>query len=329
MILLQEIQNEETANIVQFVNKLANKLVGETPPDSQFTNINTIGTSHDIIREYVFCNGIYRDAVIKPYEQYKLYSQIHDPELIKHIRMIRNDNEISRALYSLKQLELYIALEPTYLPHTTHEISMAIIYLMVLASVSHPIIGEGDEDLVTPYVGYMIDILARTRLIESWRKFPTTKLFMQDLSKNFNTSAILPKICRKSAAKERAELVLNLLNTNHTNNLCDQRLKTLKYDKYMEVVETQLVTHNGELYYLIDSDFMSKLMKHMDIDPTKLFNSFNEEFDQITGDVLDSESNTMDASWSTQEANNMNAFIHQVMLPNQQNYVTDDSMDTS
>lgn len=284
--LLAELKDDNTKAIISFVNRVGNHMINSTPNCQKFFNLNTFGTSFDIIREYVFEQGIFKETVVRRYGKYQLYSQIHDPNLVAQIKMQMNDNKVSRALYSLKQIEKSIALEPNYIPHTTHELTILLVYMVVLTISSHMVVGEGSDTLTSHYLAYMIDAFVRTVVIEMWQKHPTTKRMLQDITTNFDKSAIIPKLCTLLTAAERAEIVLDLFVSNNIELTKDQQNIKRLFPQYMEVFNERCYEYtDGDTYVHLSTDFITDLIKHLKLDPNDLMTMFEREIKKVAPDI--------------------------------------------
>lgn len=302
--LLTELKDDNTKAIISFVNRVGNHMINSTPNCQKFFNLNSFGTSFDIIREYVFEQGIFKEAVVRQYGRYQLYSQIHDLNLVKKIKLQMNDNEVSRALYSLKQIEKTIALEPNYIPHTTHELTILLVYLVVLTISSHTVAGEGSDNLTSHYLAYMIDAFVRTVVIDMWQKHPTTKRMLQDITTNFDNSAIIPKLCALTTPEERAEVVIELFVNHNIELMKNQPIRKL-FPRYMEVFYKRCIKYEDETYVHLNTDFVSELIVHLELDPNDLLDMFEREIGKVVPGI-DKTNESGSGNSIAQFLNNMN-----------------------
>jgi hypothetical protein len=238
------------------------KFYEETNLDGDYVNVDSKAISFDKIRRYHVNpnNGILESCEdVSTADGYELYSQIENPEDHKRIREMTNDTDFNRIQYVLSCLEQFLLFRPGYILNTTIQvINLAYLYSLIYLS-SLPIKSSCSNDLKGNIIGYVIDVILRSRVINHWQRNPNSAKLLSDLTANYNKDHIIVKMCRLDSARERAKLIISLFS-KHSKQLIEQ----LNYDKYIELLKENAQTIEKEQYYVFNIQTVYSLIKIVD-----------------------------------------------------------------
>lgn len=238
------------------------KFYEETNLDGDYINIDSKAITFDKIRRYNVnsANGILISCEdVSTADGYELYSQIENLQDHKRIREMTNDTDFNRIQYVLSCLEKFLLFHPGYILNTTIQIiNLAYLYSLIYLS-SLPIKSNCSNDLKGNIIGYVIDVIIRSRVINHWQRNPNSAKLLSDLTANYNRDHIIVKMCKLDSARERAKLVISLFS-KHSKQLIEE----LNYDKYIKLLEENAQIIEKEQYYVFNIQTVYSLIKIID-----------------------------------------------------------------
>lgn len=271
------------------------KFYEETSLDGDYINIDTQPISFDKIRRYNVnpTNGILMSCDdVRTADGYELYSQIPNVEDHKLIREMTNDTDFNRIQYVLSCLEKFLLFRPGYiLNNTVQAINLAYFYSLIYLS-SLPIKSNCSNDLKGNVVGYVIDVIVRSRVINYWQRNPNSAKLLSDLTANYHKDHFIVKMCRLNSSRERAKLAISMLS-KHSKQITEQ----LDYDKYIELLEENAQIIEGKRYYVFTIQSVYSLIRIIDAGKLKqlLHNTTKSGFDFLEdGDNNDGSTEDVD-----------------------------------
>jgi hypothetical protein len=251
--------------IVEFL-KASVKICKDLDIEEDYTDITTQGLSFDVIRQYVVAEDtkILQSAEPTTIEGLQLYSQIPQNsenyggylEYVNHIRKLTNDTDFNRIQLYLSTFEKTLTFTPGFVySHTVKLINLSLFYLCLMCS-SRPVKNYCSNDIKGNLLGYIVDVVFRSRVIQAWQKDPKTKKLLADMIKNYDDRNHIIQFCQLNTSRERAQYFSNILkNKPDLKALISQ----LNYDSYMEILETVKMTIDGQNYYLFNSNIIASL----------------------------------------------------------------------
>jgi hypothetical protein len=262
----------------------------------QYFDATNCGISFDVIRTYqTDANGLLVTAEPSNYNGYLFYSQMADnQEEILKARAANNDTDYNRMQYTLVSFERAILFQPGYIYNSTISMINLMLFYFHLCVVSIPIRDHCMADLRANMIGWLVDMIARTRVIHAWQSTPQGQRMLSDIITNYDTNNHNVTLCKLKTARERANFISNILDTLQQAKITqtDAFLKTLpmdtineqlSFDWYMENVNKTIRVINDEPYYVFNTDFIININteKLPTIATTFLDACDNEALDQL------------------------------------------------
>lgn len=231
--------------------------------DDYVDTTNNVTISFDIIRHYVADEktGMLKMAIVENWHDgqgniYSLYSQLSATadDTIERVRKEKNDTDLMRYHYCLQTYEKILRFERGYVfDRTIRLANLALLYLCLIAA-SRPIEFLSSNDLKSSYLGYMIDVVVRSRVIGAWQREPAGRIMINDLVHNYDDTVIMVQLCRLTTSRDRVKFMLNRLNdVKQARNA----VQALSYESYEELLEQKAKrVINGIAYYVFDAAFL-------------------------------------------------------------------------
>lgn len=263
------VSNEDSMNasieaIADYI-KFHGEMTNEIDLDDDYVDPTTDCISFDVIRQYIVNpeNGVLVSAENTSINGYQLYSQLPEDryfEHVMHIRQLTNDTDYMRMQYYLSVFEKILTFQPGYCFNSTMKITNLSLFYLCLYTVSMPIDKLCSYDIKSNMIGYMIDLIARSRCIQAWQRDDSSKKLLKDMILNHNNENHIIQLCQLPTPKQRANYILNLLAKKQELKHLTQ---SLTYDMYTGLLEDCSQHIENETYYLFDNAFIIKLMDRM------------------------------------------------------------------
>lgn len=257
-ILGVQLKHANLKNLVDFIGSNA-QISRDLDIDDEYIDNTLVDLSFDVIRRYVTDEktGILCDVQDCTIYGYQLYSQITNDADLQYIRHELNDSDYNRMQYILAIFEKMLLYNPDYLLNSTSKITALAVFYLCLVGYSNPIEGYCANDIKANLLGFIIDNLFRTRLIQAWFQNPISNNFMSDLKRSYNQNNYMVQLCVLPTAKLRAEKFIRLL---HQTPELQQVAQVVNYDKYIELLDAYKLESNGVFYYNFDISFISNMI---------------------------------------------------------------------
>lgn len=230
--------------------------------EDDYVDLTTECISFDIIRHYktVPRTGILISAEPVTIDGYQLYSQLprnnHYENVLK-VRKQTNDTDYMRMQYYLSCFEKMLTFQPGYCLSRTMKVSNLALFYLCLCSGSIPISTYSHIDIKSNIIGYVIDLIARSRCMQSWLRDESSQKLIKDMVKNYDPDNHIIQLCQLPTPKQRAKYVLNLLAKKPE---LSEFAKQLNYDILVSLLQKNTHTIEGETYYLFDQEFLTNLV---------------------------------------------------------------------
>lgn len=268
---LVSMHSRDINNLLDFMNKIT-AMSRNLDLDDGFYDLTSTNVSFDRIRNYIVDadTGVLKSAEPTTYDNtYQLYSQlmhiaptVHNgetPETMQQkIREATNDTDFNRMQYYLMCVEKFLLFREGYVCENTAKLGNLALFHLCLLSESKPILNYSSNDLRGNILGYMIDMVVRSRLVQMWQRYPATSRLLNDMSRNYDSNNHLVRLCQMRASRDRAQYILNSLKSikdGNANSLSDN----LNYDMYFETLQKFKINVEGIDYYYLGSEFITKL----------------------------------------------------------------------
>lgn len=279
--LNSEKQNEgdsaDISYIMEFL-QFAVSLGKDFDIEDDYADITNIPVSFDVIRKYEndVNTGILLSAEPHDFNQVPLYSMLRDnPAATQQARALMNDSDYNRIQYYLASFEKTLCFQPGHVySHTTKVINLALFYLCLL-NESRPIANHCSNDIKGNILGYIVDLVVRSRVIQAWQRDQGTKLLLSDMRHNYDSRAPMVQFCQLTSARERGQLFMNLLKQRPDLQKFSEQIN---FELYINNLNKFKLNINNSEYYLLNSQFLTCLASNMpDIDTLKNLYKSNGE----------------------------------------------------
>lgn len=182
-----------------------------------------------------------------------LYSQLANEESVAAARRANNDTRLNRAYYCLERFERTLKFEPGFVLDKTIKMANLALVHLCLVSASRPLRYMSGNDIKSNMLGYIIDLVIRSRVIQAWQRNESSRRLMADLVRNYDSRHVMVNLCRMTSARDRAKYVLQQFSTIER---LQELVKCLSYDEYERLLERTVVEINGQRYYVFDHRFL-------------------------------------------------------------------------
>lgn len=277
---------DDIAYIMQFLQFTAD-MSRELDIDDDFNDTTTPCYNEvDIIRRYITDANtmLIRSYDPSPYtlpdgKVIHFFSQIPntDPmwkeQMVETIRKENNDTDYNRVQRLMLGFEKTLTFIPGYVYSRTVQVINLALFYMCLYDVSKPIQGWGSNDLKGNMLGYIIDLVIRSRVVQAWQREEKKRYLIADMTRNYDPQNPMIKFCQIDSARERSKHFISLLMK--TNELVEFA-QSLDYDKYVAILQETVVTpdvkkfmidgydseelnNTEERYYSLGSKFITSI----------------------------------------------------------------------
>lgn len=240
------------------------KIAKEMDVDDEYIDVTTEGISFDVIRNYI-CHpetGILMSAEPTMINGIQLYSQLSNDNDILMVRQQTNDTDFMRMQYYLSQFEKILAFKPGYVYNKTMKLANLTLFYLCIIDASKPIDKMCSVDLKANMIGFMIDLIVRSRVIQAWQRDESSRKLLNDMNKNHDSDNPIIQICKMSKASQRAQYVLNLLGKQRE---LQEITQSFTYEMYEKLLKDFEHTVDGHTYYCFNSQFITAIATNFPI----------------------------------------------------------------
>lgn len=216
--------------------------------------------------------GLEADPEIDNTEIYSYQQLAGEENLIIAARKILNDTDLNRIHYCLSYFSNVLLMRDDYLVDSTLKLKNICLIYMILIQQSRPIASACANNLLNNFIGYIFDMIVRSRLITRWQQLPWCRNMLQDIMKNYDNKSILAEVYGLESPQERYNAVMRQLSNVKSMEMLQS---SFTFSDYMSILETKKIIVDGKTYYYFDLDFLSKLLTH------KGFSKIAQHFDKL------------------------------------------------
>lgn len=229
--------------------------------DDTFIDASTEGITFDPIRAYRNdkTTGLLVSHAHTTWCGLSFYSQFGDDEqqLKERVRRQMNETDLNQMYYMLECFEKSLLFHKTRVCNHTVKVTNLCLFYMSLIDNSRPIENMCDTDLKNNIMGYLIDVVVRSRVITKWRLNPCSKNLIMDMVRNYNDHNHMVMMCKLETPRERAEYILKALSESPETH---RAVASLSYSEYEKVLEQSAYTINDGRYYVFKSQFIHSIV---------------------------------------------------------------------
>lgn len=254
-ILLKSNKKMENEDDVLTFLTFASTMSKDLNIDDEYIDSTTNSISFDIIRKYINDpqTTLLLSAEQLSWNNAQLYSQLNSNDVTK-ARIEYNDTDMNRYLYCLMFYEKILKFEQNYVFNNTVRVANLALFYLCLICKSRPIQYLSSNDIKSNILGYIIDVIVRSRVIQAWQKQASSKILLSDMTNNYDEKQLMVAICRLPTAKLRAKYILNQLSK--AKNMTEI-VKCLSYEAYEELLDkTKQIIQDNE-YYVFGNKFLT------------------------------------------------------------------------
>lgn len=223
--------------------------------DDTFIDASTEGITFDPIRMYKNDKtGLLVRHSHTTWRGMSFYSQFGDDEQLKaRVRREMNETDLNQMYYMLECFEKSLLFHKTRVCNHTVKVTNLCLFYLSLIDNSRPIENVCDTDLKNNIMGYLVDVVVRSRVITKWRLNPCSKNLILDMVRNYNDRNHMVMMCKLETPRERAEYILKALSESPETH---KAVSNLSYSEYEKVLEQSAYTINDIRYYVFKSRFI-------------------------------------------------------------------------
>lgn len=250
-------------SITDFLS-FAGKIAKEIDVDVEYIDVTTEGVSYDIIRNYV-CDpttGILISAEPLAINGMQLYSQLPSDEAVLEVRKQTNDTDFMRMQYQLAEFERILTFVPGHVFDKTMKLTNLSLFYLCLIDCSRPIDKMCSVDLKANIVGFMIDLIIRSRCIQAWQRDKSSQKLLHDMTQNHDKENPIIKLCQMTKPSQRAQYILQLLSKQREFQNISHDFTYELYEKILKDFEQNI---EGHTYYCFNSNFITSIATNFPI----------------------------------------------------------------
>lgn len=223
--------------------------------DDTFVDASTEGITFDPIRKYENDRtGVLVRHTHTTWRGRSFYSQFGDDvALMARVRRKMNETDLNQMHYMLECFEKSLLFHKTRLYNNTVKVTNLCLFYLSLIDNSLPVENMCDTDLKNNFLGTLIDVVVRSRVITKWRLNHCSRNLIQDMVRNYDGKNHMVAMCRLETPRERADYILRTLSETHETR---KAIAGLSYGEYEKVLEESAYTINGDRYYVFKSKFV-------------------------------------------------------------------------
>lgn len=225
--------------------------------DDVFVDISHETVSFNTIRYYENDpkTGLLINTVERETNGHSFYSQVFSDEEKMHIREMNRETDLNQMYFILQKFKESLLFKPNRVcNYTSKLINICILYL-VLESHSIPVRGNYLMYVDTNIISFMIDCIARSRVLGHWKHNPCTRQLIADIVTNYHKNNMLVAVCKLDTARDRAQFLCDQIKQH--GNLT----KAISYAEYEKLIKRYVIKVDGVSYYSFDKMFLMNLVE--------------------------------------------------------------------
>lgn len=178
-------------------------------------------------------------------------------DLVQKVRELTNDTDLNRMYYILKMFEASLLFQPDRVAGQLKSYMTYALFFMLLKEASSPVIGHHCNDIDTNLVGLITDAFARSRIITHWKNSNCRNQMLKEIGTNYPKDNFIVRACQLDTPLERAQYATDFLSKQE---LVARFAKAISYKQYIKILETTVLSIDNEHYYMLNSDFLTKII---------------------------------------------------------------------
>jgi len=187
------------------------------------------------------------------------YSQLdpNNTDLKLKIREKMNEDDLNQIYYVLEKFRESLLFKPTRICNMSIKILNMCILFLAIDNHSVPLRDKYLKDYYWNLIGYMMDVLIRSRVIQYWHKYPCTQQLLKELTNNYNKLNTMVAICKLTKAKDRAEYIINRIRAGPKGEL----FKADTYNSYINIINKYVFRNGNDVYYNFTQESMQNVLQ--------------------------------------------------------------------
>lgn len=230
--------------------------------DEVYVDIGTKGLSFDRLHMYNLDSnsGLLISTEEVEFEGKRLYSQFKDSKDMERVAKILHDSPYNRIQRQLKFFEQTLIFTPGYLYNSTVQwLNLSLLYMCLYQS-SYPIKNRCRTDLKCNMLGYIVDLIVRSKAVHHWQRNHNSRQLLKDLKANYKLQYWV-ELVQLETAKQRAHFFLAKLKDSRNGYELAKAINYEAYENYLNNIDR--VTVDGRQYYIFNSSFVTQIIKLM------------------------------------------------------------------
>lgn len=225
--------------------------------DDIFVDVSHETVSFNTIRQYEndSMTGLLIESTEREVHGYHFYSQVPTDEERMYIREITKETDLNQMYFILQKFKDTLLFKPNRVCNYTSKLINICIMYLVLESHAIPVRGNYLSYVDTNIISFMIDCIARSRVLGHWKHNPCTRQLICDLVANYHKNNMLVSVCKLETARERAQFLCERIKQN--GNLS----KTISYAEYEKLINRYVIKVDDTAYYSFDKMFLMNLVE--------------------------------------------------------------------
>lgn len=228
--------------------------------DDLYLNTTNIGLGFERIRRYTNNKNTKLLETVEPavYNGCHFYAQLGS-EQAEEARRVNNDSDVNRMYYCLREFEKTLLFRENYVLCTTLQMINMGMFRLCLVFKSYPIEGESSTDLRSNALGWIGDLVIRSRLFTYWQRYPVCQSMLANIRNSYSAENPLAALSKIKRARDRAQHIFSLVK--RSNSELTQLFDDLSYDDYEKVMESARITVGpGQDYLAFGTPFITAFL---------------------------------------------------------------------
>lgn len=218
--------------------------------DDLYLNTTNIGLGFERIRRYTNNKNTKLLETVEPavYNGCHFYAQL-EPKQVEEARRVNNDSDVNRMYFCLREFEKTLLFREGYALCTTLQMINMGMFRLCLVFKSYPIEGQSSTDLRSNALGWIGDLVIRSRLFTYWQRYPVCQSMLVNLRNSYPVDNPLVALSKIKIARDRAQYILSLVKRSNSEFM--HLFNDLSYDDYEKVIESARITVTPGQEYLV------------------------------------------------------------------------------
>jgi hypothetical protein len=270
----------ENAELLIQIIRCVFKIAPEISMDESYVDLDERTLNFDKIMKYEVDElGLVTASNVASHGGFEFYSQI-EPEKQASVRMQMQDSDHVRCQVVINYVIQTLLFTPGYRKYTTATLIQYIAPMFMLLTQGELCRGDTPQTLSYNYVGYIIDLVVRSRTITYWQKYYIKDL--QNYVKSKNGDSHL-EFFAETDPKTRAQKLLNRMSKQYS------ALKQINFDEIYSIVnEHKIETIYGQ-FYNYPPTYMNDIQKSESLLAFAQFIMSKESKAQLQNEINNSE----------------------------------------